>query len=284
MTAPTTHPLVLIDGSSWLFRAFHALPPLSNSRGEPTGAVYGMANMLKRLQREYQPQRICVVFDPKGPTFRNELYDQYKANRPPPPDDLVPQVPLIRDATAAHNAQFPDYEKNVQLLNENISNWLSSHIVVEGKKIPTNVAQKYKDWTYDPKVKVPPGQEAVYWVEAFASSLQLHKTPLSIAQADRLVPGHGKEREILVRRGSECQPLLPLRIRSLRLQGERAAECIGCISKRAKPDGLVGLPFRGVNGANGRHCVCVPAKPSGLTRPRHRIAGGATRRISGRDH
>ncbi|MDB5968245.1 MAG: polymerase [Hydrocarboniphaga sp.] len=85
------HPLVLIDGSSWLFRAFHALPPLSNSRGEPTGAVYGMGNMLKRLQREYAPQRICVVFDPKGPTFRNELYEQYKANRTETPPELSAQ-------------------------------------------------------------------------------------------------------------------------------------------------------------------------------------------------
>jgi DNA polymerase-1 len=85
------HPLVLIDGSSWLFRAFHALPPLSNSRGEPTGAVYGMGNMLKRLQREYAPQRICVVFDPKGKTFRNELYAQYKANRTETPPDLSSQ-------------------------------------------------------------------------------------------------------------------------------------------------------------------------------------------------
>ena len=85
------HPLVLIDGSSWLFRAFHALPPLSNSRGEPTGAVYGMANMLKRLQREYVPQRICVVFDPKGPTFRHELYAQYKANRSETPPELSAQ-------------------------------------------------------------------------------------------------------------------------------------------------------------------------------------------------
>jgi DNA polymerase-1 len=90
-SAEIVHPLVLIDGSSWLFRAFHALPPLSNSRGEPTGAVYGMANMLKRLQREYAPQRICVVFDPKGPTFRNELYAQYKANRTETPPELSAQ-------------------------------------------------------------------------------------------------------------------------------------------------------------------------------------------------
>ncbi|WP_428310947.1 DNA polymerase I [Hydrocarboniphaga sp.] len=89
------HPLVLIDGSSWLFRAFHALPPLSNSRGEPTGAVYGMGNMLKRLQREYAPQRICVVFDPKGKTFRDDLYDQYKANRTETPPELSAQYPDV---------------------------------------------------------------------------------------------------------------------------------------------------------------------------------------------
>ncbi len=89
--APLVHPLVLIDGSNWLFRAFLALPPLTNSLGEPTGAVYGMANMLRRLLREYTPRRICVVFDPAGPTFRNELYEPYKANRTETPADLSAQ-------------------------------------------------------------------------------------------------------------------------------------------------------------------------------------------------
>ncbi|WP_374680507.1 5'-3' exonuclease, partial [Hydrocarboniphaga effusa] len=89
------HPLILIDGSSWLFRAFHALPPLSNSRGEPTGAVYGIVNMLKRLCREYEPQRICVVFDPSGPVFRNELYADYKANRDETPAELSAQYPDV---------------------------------------------------------------------------------------------------------------------------------------------------------------------------------------------
>jgi DNA polymerase-1 len=89
-------PLVLVDGSSYLFRAYHALPPLSNSRGEPTGAIYGVANMLRKLAAEYEPVHMAVVFDAKGPTFRNEIYPEYKANRPPTPPDLDSQVePLL---------------------------------------------------------------------------------------------------------------------------------------------------------------------------------------------
>jgi DNA polymerase-1 len=90
------HPLILIDGSSWLFRAFHALPPLTNSQGQPTGAVYGMGNMLRRLIKDYAPQRICVVFDPKGPTFRDALYPLYKANREETPPDLSAQFEDVR--------------------------------------------------------------------------------------------------------------------------------------------------------------------------------------------
>ncbi len=84
--------LVLVDGSSYLFRAFHALPPLTNSRDEPTGAVIGVINMLRKLIEAYQPAYMAVVFDAKGGSFRNELYDQYKANRPPMPDDLRVQI------------------------------------------------------------------------------------------------------------------------------------------------------------------------------------------------
>ena len=71
-------PLILIDGSSWLFRAYHALPPLTNSKGQPTGAVFGMGNMLRKLLKDYAPERICVVFDPSGKTFRDELFADYK--------------------------------------------------------------------------------------------------------------------------------------------------------------------------------------------------------------
>ena len=85
-------PFVLIDGSSYLYRAFHAMPPLTNSKGQATGAVYGVINMLKKLLNEYSPEHMAVVFDAKGKTFRDDMYAQYKANRPPMPDDLRSQI------------------------------------------------------------------------------------------------------------------------------------------------------------------------------------------------
>lgn len=88
----TKAPFVMIDGSSYLYRAFHALPPLKNSRDEPTGAIYGVANMLRRIPQEYGSDNIVVVFDAKGPTFRDELFKEYKAQRPPMPDDLRAQI------------------------------------------------------------------------------------------------------------------------------------------------------------------------------------------------
>jgi DNA polymerase-1 len=91
--------LYLVDGSSYLYRAFHALPNLTSSRGEPTGALLGVANMLRRLLNETQPEHIAVVFDAKGPTFRHELYPAYKANRPPMPEELRNQVEVILQFT-----------------------------------------------------------------------------------------------------------------------------------------------------------------------------------------
>jgi len=84
--------LVLIDGSSYLYRAFHAMPPLTNASGQATGAVYGVINMLRTLIDEYRPDYIAVVFDAKGKTFRDEMFDEYKANRPPMPDELRTQI------------------------------------------------------------------------------------------------------------------------------------------------------------------------------------------------
>ncbi|MBK8676592.1 MAG: DNA polymerase I [Cellvibrionales bacterium] len=83
---------ILIDGSSYLYRAFHALPPLTTSKGQPTGAVKGVVNMLRSLRKQYPHSAMAVVFDPKGDTFRNTLYADYKANRPPMPDDLRAQI------------------------------------------------------------------------------------------------------------------------------------------------------------------------------------------------
>lgn len=87
-----TPPLVLVDGSSYLFRAFHGLPPLTNSKGQDTGAIYGVVNMLRSLVKDYQPTHMAVVFDAKGKTFRDDIYEKYKANRPPMPDELRSQI------------------------------------------------------------------------------------------------------------------------------------------------------------------------------------------------
>ncbi|WP_156498335.1 PIN domain-containing protein, partial [Oleiphilus sp. HI0079] len=89
MTA--TAPAVLVDGSSYLFRAYHALPPLNNSKGQPTGAIKGVINMIRRLVSDYPESKIIVVFDAKGKNFRHDMYPDYKANRPPMPEDLRSQ-------------------------------------------------------------------------------------------------------------------------------------------------------------------------------------------------
>src|SRR5271156_5936525 len=93
--------LILVDGSGYLYRAFHALPPLTTSKGEPTGAVLGVLNMLNKMVKEEAPDRIAVVFDAPGRTFRDDLFDQYKAHRPPMPDDLRAQVQPLFDTVAA---------------------------------------------------------------------------------------------------------------------------------------------------------------------------------------
>ncbi|AVT47636.1 DNA polymerase I [Shewanella baltica] len=97
MPTVAKNPLVLVDGSSYLYRAYYAPPHLTNSKGEATGAVYGVVNMLRSLLTRYQPSHIAVVFDAKGKTFRNDMYSEYKAQRPPMPDDLRSQIePLHR--------------------------------------------------------------------------------------------------------------------------------------------------------------------------------------------
>jgi DNA polymerase-1 len=93
--------LLLVDGSSYLYRAFHALPDLRNAAGEPTGAIYGVLNMLRRLLADYKADYAACVFDARGKTFRDEMYPQYKANRPPMPDDLGSQVGPLLEAIRA---------------------------------------------------------------------------------------------------------------------------------------------------------------------------------------
>ena len=89
--------LLLIDGSNYLFRAFHALPPLSTSRGEPSGAIKGFLSMLGNVSRLVKPDAIACVFDAPGKTFRHELYSEYKANRPPMPPELRSQIEPVKE-------------------------------------------------------------------------------------------------------------------------------------------------------------------------------------------
>ncbi|WFE69398.1 DNA polymerase I [Thiomicrospira sp. R3] len=101
MSQTPTAPIILVDGSSYLFRAFHAMPPLTNAAGHPTGAIYGVTNMIGKLLETYQPEHMAVVFDAKGKTFRNELFPEYKAHRPPMPDELRVQIEPIHQIVKA---------------------------------------------------------------------------------------------------------------------------------------------------------------------------------------
>ena len=94
-------PIILVDGSSYLYRAFHAMPSLSNSQAQPTGAIYGVINMLRRLLAEHDPDCIAVVFDAKGKTFRHEMYHEYKAHRPPMPEELAAQIRPLHEIIRA---------------------------------------------------------------------------------------------------------------------------------------------------------------------------------------
>ena len=103
MTNVSNNPLILVDGSSYLFRAYHVpyLQALSTSQGQPTGAITGVLNMIKSLQKDYPEGNVVVVFDAKGKTFRNDLYPEYKANRPPMPDDLRSQIAPLHNIIEA---------------------------------------------------------------------------------------------------------------------------------------------------------------------------------------
>ena len=100
--------LFLIDGNSFCYRAFYAIRPLSNSKGQPTNAVYGFVTMLNKLIKDNGPDMLAVAFDLKGPTFRHKKYEEYKIHRKPMPDELVGQMPIIKKVVAGYN--IPIYE------------------------------------------------------------------------------------------------------------------------------------------------------------------------------
>ena len=109
MTDQPKH-LFLIDGSGFLFRAFHALPPMTRDDGTPVNAVFGFTKMVMKLIDDTDADYIAVIFDRARKTFRSEIYADYKANRPPPPDELIPQFQLVRNATEAMNVPAIDMD------------------------------------------------------------------------------------------------------------------------------------------------------------------------------
>lgn len=129
MTQPE---LYLIDGSAYIYRAYHAIKPLSNSHGLPTHAVFGFTSILKRLLKERSPQYLAIAFDTRGPVFRHRLYDQYKANRPPMPDDLAVQIPYIRKLVEAYN--IPNLEDDDQEADDLIAS-ATKKMVAQGYKV-----------------------------------------------------------------------------------------------------------------------------------------------------
>ncbi|MDX1901572.1 MAG: DNA polymerase I [Gammaproteobacteria bacterium] len=141
MKQSNANPLILVDGSSYLYRAFHAMPSLTNSKGEPTGAIYGVINMLRRLLTDYKPEEIVVVFDAKGKTFRDDLYKDYKAHRPPMPAELAAQIAPIHAIIQALGIPLL-VEEGVEA--DDVIGTLAKH--AENKGIPTIVSTGDKDF------------------------------------------------------------------------------------------------------------------------------------------
>ena len=160
MPQQTQKRLILVDGSSFLFRAYHAIPPLNNPLGEPTNAVYGVSNMLRKLIAEYHSDYITVVFDAPGKTFRNDLYDQYKANRPPMPDDLRVQIeplhhliramglPLIMESgveaddvlgALAQHAEQQGFNVIISTGDKDMAQLVTEHIILENTMTNTRM-------------------------------------------------------------------------------------------------------------------------------------------------
>ena len=134
-----TKTLYLIDGSSYIYRAFYALGRLTNSRGMPTQAIYGFAQMLLKVMREKKPDYLCVVFDPPGPTHRHEMYDAYKATRQKMPEDLVTQVPYIKELVSYHGvAQLEKEGYEADDVIATLTRWAADHdlevVIVSGDK------------------------------------------------------------------------------------------------------------------------------------------------------
>ncbi len=139
MSVENDKPLVLVDGSSYLYRAFHALPSLTTANGQPTGAIKGVLSMLRRLQQDYPDGQLAVVFDAKGKTFRDDIYDQYKAHRPPMPDELRLQVEPIYDIIRAQGLPLIIHS-GVEA--DDVIGTLASQAALQGRRVIISTGDK----------------------------------------------------------------------------------------------------------------------------------------------
>jgi DNA polymerase I len=164
-TATTDDTLYLIDGSGFIFRAYHAIRPMNRSDGTPTNAVFGFCNMLTKLKADLKAARIAVIFDAGRKTFRSEIYDQYKAQRPPPPDDLIPQFALVREATRAYGipaVEAENYEADdliAAYARQAVERGIKVRIVSSDKDLMQLIRPGVE--MYDPMKAVPIGEAEV---------------------------------------------------------------------------------------------------------------------------
>jgi DNA polymerase-1 len=162
-------PFILVDGSSYLFRAFHAMPPLTNSQGQATGAIFGVINMLGKLLEQYQPEKMAVIFDAKGKTFRHQMYSEYKSHRPPMPDELRTQVEPIHEivkalglpllvidgveaddvmGTLAHQATLAEHDTLISTGDKDLAQLVNEHVTLintmnDTLSTPDSVLEKF---------------------------------------------------------------------------------------------------------------------------------------------
>ncbi|QCU89144.1 DNA polymerase I [Thiomicrorhabdus sediminis] len=162
-------PFILVDGSSYLFRAFHAMPPLTNSKGDATGAIFGVINMLGKLIEQYQPEKMAVIFDAKGKTFRHDMYSEYKSHRPPMPEELASQIEPIHEivkalglpliciegveaddvmGTLAHQASLVEHDTLISTGDKDLAQLVNEHVTLintmnDTLSTPDSVVEKF---------------------------------------------------------------------------------------------------------------------------------------------
>lgn len=224
MTQKIDETLYLVDGSGFIFRAFHALPPMTRADGTPVNAVYGFCNMMHKLLADLGAHHIAVIFDAARKTFRNDIYPEYKANRPPPPPELVPQFPLIREATKAFGV--PCLEREGFEADDLIAAY--ARLAVE-KGIHVRIVSADKDLMqliragvelFDPMKNIPIGEaetiakfgvppERVVDVQALAGD-SIDNVPgiagIGIKTAAQLIQEYGSLENLLDRAGEIKQP------------------------------------------------------------------------------